>query len=78
MRLAVAFRSLPRPSSPVEPSHPPDSMGASYLYLGPMTASLVEDRTERFLSHRRQKHEVLHAAQGTLTRYPLGSHFVSA
>ena len=46
MRLAVAFRSLPRPSSPVEPSHPPDSMGASYLYLGPMTASLVEGRKE--------------------------------
>lgn len=31
MRLATAFRSLPRPSSPLELSNPPDSMGASYL-----------------------------------------------
>ena len=33
MRLAVPFPSLPGPSSPPKPSHPPDSMGASYLYL---------------------------------------------
>lgn len=34
MRLARPFRSLPRPSSPVEPSNPPNSMGASYLCSG--------------------------------------------
>lgn len=33
MRLAETFGSLPPPSSPPEPSHPPNTMGASYLYL---------------------------------------------
>ena len=31
MRLATAYPSLPGPSSPLKPSHPPDSMGASFL-----------------------------------------------
>lgn len=41
LRIATAFRSLPRPSSPREPSYPPDSVGASCLRSGPVTASLL-------------------------------------